>query len=133
MCSTRKVIFRGQVSETCTSIRTWLILHWIWVRQDDFCSQNSNLCLEIGETHDDANENSKFCDCLQASCKFSCIFLLIFATTLVFSWQKTLIFSSSSSHYRWYRWSRFWIHSSIEYSVFKKYRYLSINRFSATA
>ena len=92
-----------------------------------------NLCLKIGETHDDANENSKFCDYLQASCKFSCIFLLIFATTLVFSWQKTLIFSSSSSHYRWYRWSRFWIHSSIEYSVFKKYRYLSINRFSATA
>ena len=92
-----------------------------------------NLDLEIGETHDDANENSKFCDCLQASCKFSCIFLLIFATMLVFSWQKTSIFSSSSSHYRWYRWSRFWIHCSIEYSVFKKYRYLSINRFSATA
>ena len=30
----------------------------------------------------------KFCDCLQASCKFSCIFLLIFASMLVFSWQK---------------------------------------------
>ena len=43
----------------------------------------------------------KFCDCLQASCKFSCIFSLIFATMLVFSWQKTSIFSSSSSHYRW--------------------------------
>ena len=52
---------------------------------------------------------------------------------LVFSWQKTSIFSSSISHYRWYRWSRFWIHCSIEYSFFFKYRYLSINRFSATA
>ena len=40
MCRTRKVIFRGQVSEICTFIRTWLILYWIRVRQDDFCSQN---------------------------------------------------------------------------------------------